>query len=284
MKAGAMLRLSGASDLLANNQHLYSELCARPPGSRDNPTPRAIYKDVHRTFGITPEEAKTCGRCGRLRRILEAYSCLNQRLGYCQGLNFVAAQAMKMISGTNGEPRKDDGEECSFWLFVAMVQPLQGFWLPGTPAYLTAVQILRTEVETWMPDFHTLLGRHSLDVSMFSSSWLHCMYAYPGSLPPAVQAFAWDSMLHDGSEALFRMALALLQIIKSHLPIEPEAETILAMCKAPPSEVVPLEAVEEAYRQTRISGDGADRARALCEDYGDTWANRREGRSGVAQE
>ena len=45
-----------------------------------------------------------------------------------------------------------------------------------------------------------------------------------------------------------------------------------------------LEAVEEAYRQIRISGDGADRARALCEDYGDTWANRREGRSGVALE
>merc|ERR1712159_444607 len=78
---------------------------------------------------------------------------------------------MKMISGTDGEPRQNDGEECSFWLFVAMVQPLQ--------------------------------GRHSLDVSMFSSSWLHCMYAYPGSLPPAVQAFAWDSMLHDGPRPSF---------------------------------------------------------------------------------
>lgn len=78
LEPSAIFRLSGAKDLLINNKNLYDELCARPPGSHDNPTPRKIHKDVHRTFQITPEEAVQCPRCQRLLRLLEAYSCLNQ--------------------------------------------------------------------------------------------------------------------------------------------------------------------------------------------------------------
>lgn len=46
-----------------------------------------------------------------LRRILFAYSVHNPVLGYCQGLNFIAARIMQHL-----------GEEESFWLLVKMIE------------------------------------------------------------------------------------------------------------------------------------------------------------------
>lgn len=182
---------------------------------------------------------------------------------------------------TMGDGPKE--EERTFWLFVAMVQPLQGFWLPGTPSYHTAAKIMQTIVQDEEPQFHSLLAQHHLDVNMlFCSRWLHCLFTYPASLPPAIQSFAWGAMLVDGIEALFRVALALVRLIERRLPADPSTEVILAMYKAPPAEAIPVEAMREAYQRCRVPPALGSRIKALCSDYGDTWATRSPSRAAAA--
>lgn len=77
---------SGAFDFMSKSPGLYQEL-------RTCDTKRAkISRDVHRTLQKSPEEARHCPQCATLLNVLDAYATLNPRVGYCQGLNSVAAE------------------------------------------------------------------------------------------------------------------------------------------------------------------------------------------------
>lgn len=69
-----------------------------------------IEKDLHRTF---PNHALTNGVWGkaRLRRVLGAYAVRNPKVGYCQGLNFLAAMFLLVFGdGDGGEGDGDGGD------------------------------------------------------------------------------------------------------------------------------------------------------------------------------
>ena len=72
-----------------------------------------IDKDLHRTFPGHPA-MDAAGRAA-LRRLLGAYARRNPAVGYCQGLNFIAATFALLM-----------GEEDAFWCLAAVVENLQG--------------------------------------------------------------------------------------------------------------------------------------------------------------
>ena len=60
-----------------------------------------IAKDLHRTFA---QPAFTSESINALRRLLHAYASYNARIGYCQGMNFLAGWLLRLIP-----------EEAAFW-------------------------------------------------------------------------------------------------------------------------------------------------------------------------
>ena len=68
-----------------------------------------IEKDLHRTF---PNHALTNGVWGkaRLRRVLGAYAVRNPKVGYCQGLNFLAAMFLLVFGDGDGGEGDGDGD------------------------------------------------------------------------------------------------------------------------------------------------------------------------------
>jgi len=315
MNKPQILEQSGAMALLTKNQGVYAHLLHCEPAM----TRTKIKKDVHRTVGVTPEESDRCPRCGALLRVLSAYAAFNPRVGYCQGLNYVAYHALKTLvfdgntttsasvpasdRRTNGSPEhlaasdhkgtlppdhmpatvsgtgqphagNSSTEEEAFWLFVVIVQPLQGFWLPGTPAYLEAVAILRSLVTVALPEMHQCLEALGLDIHMFASGWLHCLFAHP-SVPEHITEFVWEQMLTRGIEAIFRISVAILAHIQANLPAEPSAPEVLMLLKGISQErpvAMAQQDLVHAAAEVAIPPDIQDRVALLCNDHGSTWA------------
>ena len=86
---------------------LYQRLVA---ASAERKVEEAIELDVRRTF---PEHSRlTADFVERMRRVLLAYSLRNPEVGYCQGMNFVAASILLFVRE----------EADAFWLLAHIVE------------------------------------------------------------------------------------------------------------------------------------------------------------------
>ena len=104
-------QISGAEALLRKNEGVYDEL--QKVNRIDSDDEAKIVKDVARTFELKGEAEQQLGFDDEaiLFAVLKAYSVFDPSLGYCQGMNFIAANLL-----THLEPEK------SFWLFAANPQ------------------------------------------------------------------------------------------------------------------------------------------------------------------
>ena len=67
-----------------------------------------------------------------LRRVLSAFACDSPSVGYCQGLNYIAALLLIVTRD----------EEKSFWLLKALAERLlPDYYAPGIPGLLTDVEV-----------------------------------------------------------------------------------------------------------------------------------------------
>lgn len=81
-----------------------------------------IEKDLLRTYGTHINlKSRKCHTFRRsqhcLKRILLAYANRDTLLGYCQGMNYIAAFLIEIYGGLN--------EEQAFWTFVAILNQVK---------------------------------------------------------------------------------------------------------------------------------------------------------------
>lgn len=81
--------VSGSLYLRLQSPHLYEETLANFSG-RESLALDEIEKDLNRSLPEYPGFQSEEG-IGRLRRVLTAYSWINQEVGYCQAMNIVVA-------------------------------------------------------------------------------------------------------------------------------------------------------------------------------------------------
>src|SRR5258708_6545431 len=97
------LRASGASSLksLPENKNYYSKL-KNLKISYPNPSFTQIELDLKRTFSdMKIAESEKLMR--KLRNILTTYIKRNPTIGYCQGMNFLAARILKVMERCSKE-------------------------------------------------------------------------------------------------------------------------------------------------------------------------------------
>lgn len=88
----------------------YQDLIEAVQG-KDTPATRQIDHDLDRTFPCHPVIDSPEGQAS-LRRILRGYSFRDSRVGYCQGMNYVAASLLLVMKT----------EEEAFWMLAVLLE------------------------------------------------------------------------------------------------------------------------------------------------------------------
>jgi len=117
--------LSGGKHFMVYAQSspkLYRDLWMKEP---DADVSRAIHKDLHRTMPDHPFLNSSVG-LEQLFRILIAYANFEPNVGYCQGMNFVAAVLLLHMT-----------EEQAFWALHALIEVygMRGFYINDVPFF-----------------------------------------------------------------------------------------------------------------------------------------------------
>ncbi|VDK27305.1 unnamed protein product, partial [Anisakis simplex] len=97
-----------------------------------------------------------------LRRVLCAYRFHNKQIGYCQGLNRLAAIGLLFLD-----------EADAFWFLVTCVEHLQpiDYYTQSLRGAIADQKVLRDLVGEKLPRFSTQLKKFDVDLSAFTLSW-----------------------------------------------------------------------------------------------------------------
>jgi len=142
-----------------------------------------------------------------LRRVLVAYSIHNPTIGYCQGLNRIAAVALLFMS-----------EEDAFWCMVAIIEVIMppDYYGNTLKASQADQRVFRELLREKLPRLHQHLLKHEdVDTSLITFNWLLCIFC--DNVPPQTMCHIWDSFLYEGSKVLFRYGLAFFKSVEEEI-------------------------------------------------------------------
>ncbi|XP_050752081.1 TBC1 domain family member 1 isoform X2 [Gymnogyps californianus] len=182
----------------------------------------AILIDLGRTFPTHPYFSAQLG-AGQLSlyNILKAYSLLDQEVGYCQGLSFVAGVLLLHMS-----------EEDAFKMlkFLMFDMGLRKQYRPD----MTILQIQMYQLSRLLHDYHrdlyNHLEEHEIGPSLYAAPWFLTMFA--SQFPLGFVARVFDMLFLQGTEAIFKVALSLLGSHKPLILQHENLETIVDFIKS----------------------------------------------------
>ncbi|XP_053170123.1 TBC1 domain family member 30 isoform X2 [Scomber japonicus] len=172
-----------------------------------------IVKDLHRT-GCS----SYCGQEGEqdrvvLKRVLLAYARWNKAVGYCQGFNVLAALILEVTEGN-----ESDALKVMIYL-IDKVLP-ESYFANNLRALSVDMAVFRDVLRLKLPrlsqHLHHLQKAANREAggsyeppltNVFTMQWFLTMFAT--CLPAATVLKIWDSVFFEGSEVLFRAALAI---------------------------------------------------------------------------
>ncbi|XP_058878347.1 TBC1 domain family member 2A-like [Acipenser ruthenus] len=177
---------------------------------------RQIRLDLHRTLTSNKHfSSPTSDAVQKLQRILLAFSWQNPTIGYCQGLNRLAAIALLVLKG----------EEDAFWCLVAVVEIImpQDYYSKTLTASQADQRVFRDFLAEKMPRLMAHFKEHSINHSLITFNWF--LVVFVESLVSDILLRAWDAFLYEGTKVIFRYALALFKyneedILKIHDNLE----------------------------------------------------------------
>ncbi|XP_068995934.1 TBC1 domain family member 30 isoform X2 [Embiotoca jacksoni] len=172
-----------------------------------------IVKDLHRT-GCS----SYCGQEGEqdrvvLKRVLLAYARWNKAVGYCQGFNVLAALILEVTEGN-----ESDALKVMIYL-IDKVLP-DSYFANNLRALSVDMAVFRDLLRLKLPrlsqHLHHLQKAANREAggsyeppltNVFTMQWFLTMFAT--CLPAPTVLKIWDSVFFEGSEVLFRVALAI---------------------------------------------------------------------------
>ncbi|XP_029351471.1 TBC1 domain family member 30 isoform X2 [Echeneis naucrates] len=172
-----------------------------------------IVKDLHRT-GCS----SYCGQEGEqdrvvLKRVLLAYARWNKAVGYCQGFNVLAALILEVTEGS-----ESDALKVMIYL-IDKVLP-ESYFANNLRALSVDMAVFRDLLRVKLPrlsqHLHHLQKTANKEAggsyeppltNVFTMQWFLTMFAT--CLPASTVLKIWDSVFFEGSEVLFRVALAI---------------------------------------------------------------------------
>ncbi|XP_024285188.2 TBC1 domain family member 2A isoform X1 [Oncorhynchus tshawytscha] len=193
----------------------YQQLCQKSLTSPHQAS-RQIQLDLYRTLTTNQHfSSPSSPALQQLQRILLAFSWQNPTIGYCQGLNRLAAIALLVL----------ESEQDAFWCLVAVVEAImpQDYYTKTLISSQADQCVLKDFMAEKIPRLAAHFEEHSVDVSLITFNWF--LVVFVESLPSDILLRVWDAFLYEGTKVIFRYALALFKykeedILKIHDSVE----------------------------------------------------------------
>ncbi|XP_069972285.1 TBC1 domain family member 2B isoform X3 [Penaeus vannamei] len=215
----------------------YQDLLARRTVTATlDPAAKQIELDLLRTLPNNRHyETYHSDGIARLRRVLLAFSRHNPQVGYCQGLNRLAAIALLFLN-----------EEDAFWCLIYIVDFLMppDYYNRNLLGSLVDQRVLKDLVAEKLPRLNAHMEQHGLDISLFTFNWFLCVYI--DTIPPITYLTIWDSFLYEGSKVLFRYALAIFKLCEDGVMERCDYMEIFSYLRSVPEPITDIPRLQEA--------------------------------------
>jgi hypothetical protein len=270
-RGAAWFYYAGGPAMVAKHPGLYKELIDRVNrGGVSATDEELIERDLNRTFpdnikfkpdppadaimedGQLPPPEPETPTLQSLRRVLQAFSVYNPKIGYCQSLNFLAGLLLLFMN-----------EEKSFW----MLNIITRVYLPGThevnlEGANVDLGVLMMSIKDSMPAIWAKIGGE-LDgtagdgkvsmrlppITLCTTAWF--MSCFIGTLPIETTLRVWDSFFYEGSKTLFRIALAIFKVGESEIRAVSDPMEIFQVVQTIPRRLIDASALMEACFKRR---------------------------------
>lgn len=188
----------------------------RQSKSTEHPACRQIELDLPRTLTNNKHfSSPTSQLIPKLRRVLLAFSWHNPAIGYCQGLNRLAAVALLVL----------EDEENAFWCLVHIVENLMPADYYSDTLITSQVdqRVFKDFLAEKLPRLMAHFEQYQIDVSLITFNWF--LVAFVDSLVSDILLRVWDAFLYEGTKVIFRYALAIFkyneeEILRIHDSVE----------------------------------------------------------------
>lgn len=189
---------SGSLFLRLEHPTLYAETLEKYEG-RESLAIDEIEKDLNRSLPEYPGFQSEEG-IGRLRRVLTAYSWINEEVGYCQAMNIVVAALLIYMSES----------QAFFVLSTLCDRLLPGYYSTTMYGTLLDQRVFESLVEKTMPILWDHLVKSDVQLSVVSLPWFLSLYI--NSMPLVFAFRVLDVFFLEGPKVLFQVGLAILRI------------------------------------------------------------------------
>eukprot|EP00300_Choanocystis_sp_HF-7_P013017 c18122_g1_i2.p1 GENE.c18122_g1_i2~~c18122_g1_i2.p1 ORF type:complete len:744 (+),score=188.20 c18122_g1_i2:364-2595(+) len=230
------LRSSGRS-LAVDGDVTYEDFVRETNGMTDVNIDQ-ITKDIHRTFShesrtrINDEEGMA-----KLKRVLCAYAVANPKIGYCQAMNFLAAQLLLIL---------DEVEAFRVLSYICEVA-LTGYYEKSMSGIVIDMNVIEKLFVREMPELHAHLDRLETSLGVFVTQWM--LTACVPVFPTATVFRLIDAVLCNGRIALFAVFMAFFRIHAKELLKQETTETLLQRLRAAHSELFDSEFLFEVAKE-----------------------------------
>ena len=170
-----------------------------------------IQMDIHRTMTDNIFFRSPGPGVQKLHDVLLAYSRRNPSVGYCQGMNLIAASLLLIMPTP----------ESAFWMLCAVIENIlpHGYFAPSLLASRADSVVLRGYVKDVLPALSTHLENLNIDLEALTFQWFLSLFT--DCLGAEALFRIWDVVFctcsTEGSTFLFQVALALLKLNEGEL-------------------------------------------------------------------
>ncbi|THG14437.1 hypothetical protein TEA_014921 [Camellia sinensis var. sinensis] len=167
-----------------------------------------LVKDLPRTFPGHPWLDTPDGHA-TLRRVLVGYSFRDSEVGYCQGLNYVAALLLLVMKT----------EEDAFWMLAVLLENVlvSNCYTNNLSGCHVEQRVFKDLIVKKCPRIAAHLEALDFDVSLVTTEWFLCLFSK--SLPSETTLRVWDLLFYEGAKVLFHVALAIFKMKEEELLI-----------------------------------------------------------------
>ncbi|XP_071736715.1 uncharacterized protein [Rutidosis leptorrhynchoides] len=198
--------LSGAAKKKSTVPDSYYDDLIAAVEDKVTPATKQIDHDLPRTFPGHPWLDTPEGHAA-VRRVLVGYSFRDSDVGYCQGLNYVAALLLLVMKT----------EEEAFWMLAVLLENVlvNDCYTDNLSGCHVEQRVFKDLLTKKCPRLSAHLEAIGFDVSLVATEWFLCLFSK--SLPSETTMRVWDVLFYEGAKILFNVALAIFKIREEEL-------------------------------------------------------------------
>ncbi|XP_067090606.1 TBC1 domain family member 2B [Osmerus mordax] len=179
----------------------YYETLLRVAREKPNPASKQIELDLLRTLPNNKHySSPSADGIQKLRNVLMAFSWRNPDIGYCQGLNRLAAIALLYLD-----------QEDAFWCLIAIVEVFmpRDYYTKTLLGSQVDQRVFKDLMSEKLPRLHSHFEQYKVDFSLITFNWF--LVVFVDSVVSDILFKIWDAFLYEGPKIIFRCALALFK-------------------------------------------------------------------------